>query len=82
MIYNELHSVDKNEQSADELERKGDELSALDKHHAEACKYYEMAANDFVEMAALYHKLHLSAVAKADSLLAKAKALKEEGKSE
>ena len=78
MIYNELHSVNKNEQNAEDLERVGDKLSAFDKCHAEACKYYEMAANDFVEMAALYHRLHLLAVAKADSLLAKAKALKEE----
>ena len=82
MIYNELHSVDKNEQSADELERKGDELSAFDTQKGEACKYYEMAANDFFEMAALYHGLHILAFAKADSLLAKAQALKEEGKSE
>ena len=82
MIHNSLRSVDKNEENAEDLERVGDEYAALDKHHAEACKYYEMAANDFVEMAALYHSLHILAVAKADSLLAKAQALKEEGKSE
>jgi len=55
-------------------------LTLFDNHHAEACEYYEDSAFLFDGIASNCFEQYQAAVAKADSMRAKAKALKEEDK--
>ena len=82
MIHNELRSVRPMENDAALMERVGDEYAAFDEHHAEACEHYEDSALLFDGIANKCFEQYQAAVAKADSVRAKAQALKEEGKSE